>query len=274
MSIVAVHGPQTFGSKAITEAGPVQAVVVPTNGLQWDLKLDTPTSRPDQDFAWTFPPDGTPTPQNVADPALVTYGSAGNKTAQVVVTNVSRTVNNKALTNEVATLTLSATSGFKVGQIVTVSGVGAPFDGTGITILSTPTGTTFTYARPGAANVTSGAGAGTVASSDLQVPPAGTYQITIPAVAGTGGAGISLLGAEGGGEEPPPEGEQTAPDINQTYTEEDYANFILAEHSIGDVKDFLGHYELVEDDWAALVDEETNGANRVTLLDWLESQTA
>jgi hypothetical protein len=124
MSIVAVHGPNTFGSKAIVQAGAAVGTVDPTNGLKWDFRLAFPTPRSDQDFSWAFPTDGTPTPQTLADPAVVTYATPGSKTATLTVTNTSRTVSNKALTSNVATLTTTATHGFKVGQSVVVFGVG------------------------------------------------------------------------------------------------------------------------------------------------------
>lgn len=60
------------------------------------------------------------------------------------------TVNNKALTTNVATLTTSAAHNLVVGQVVVVSGVDATFNsaaGTGDVVLSVPSTTTFTYAR-------------------------------------------------------------------------------------------------------------------------------
>ena len=60
---------------------------------------------------------------------------------------------NKALTNNVATLTTSANHSLTVGNTILVKGVGAPFDGTYV-VLSTPSSTTFTYANV-AVNVTS-----------------------------------------------------------------------------------------------------------------------
>ena len=93
MSIVAVHGPNTWGSKAIVEAGPVQAVVNPANGLIWTFKLDGASTRADADFSWAFPTDGTPTPQTVKAPTPVTYASAGNKTATLTVTGAGTGAN-------------------------------------------------------------------------------------------------------------------------------------------------------------------------------------
>ena len=87
MSIVAVHGPYTFGSKGIAESGPVQAVPNASNGLIWDFRLDGSTTRLDSDFSWAFP-GATPTPQTVKDPAPVTYATAGSKTATLTVANV------------------------------------------------------------------------------------------------------------------------------------------------------------------------------------------
>lgn len=67
----------------------------------------------------------------------------------------TKTVTNKALTSNVATLTTGAAHGFEVGQSVTISGVDATFNGT-YTITATPTDTTFRYAKT-AADVASAA---------------------------------------------------------------------------------------------------------------------
>ena len=56
------------------------------------------------------------------------------------------TVTNKALTTNVATLTTSAVHGYAVGDVVTVKGVGEPFDGT-YTISVVASTTTFGYVR-------------------------------------------------------------------------------------------------------------------------------
>jgi hypothetical protein len=57
----------------------------------------------------------------------------------------TKTVSNKALTSNIATLTTGAAHGFEVGQSVTVSGVDSTFNGT-YTITAVPTTTTFRYA--------------------------------------------------------------------------------------------------------------------------------
>ena len=69
--------------------------------------------------------------------------------------NVARSISNKALTSNVATLTTSAAHGFDVGDTVAITGVDATFNGTYV-IASVPSTTTFTYAKT-ASNVTSAA---------------------------------------------------------------------------------------------------------------------
>ena len=70
------------------------------------------------------------------------------------VTISTATVNNKALTNNVATLTTAAAHNFLVGDRITVAGVDATFNGT--YALTAVTSTTFSYAKTNA-NVTSAA---------------------------------------------------------------------------------------------------------------------
>jgi N4-gp56 family major capsid protein len=69
-------------------------------------------------------------------------------------------VTNKELTSNVATLTTAVAHGLGVGQVVTVSGVDATFNGT-YTITVVGSTTTFSYAKT-ATNVTSVASTGTV----------------------------------------------------------------------------------------------------------------
>ena len=69
-------------------------------------------------------------------------------------------VTNKELTSNVATLTTAVAHGLGVGQVVTVSGVDATFNGT-YTITVVGSTTTFSYAKT-ATNVTSVAATGTV----------------------------------------------------------------------------------------------------------------
>lgn len=82
--------------------------------------------------------------------------------------SATRAVSNKALTDNVATLTTSAAHGFEVGEQVTVAGVDSTFNGT--YTITAKTSTTFSYAKT-ASNVTSAAvsPAGTASSRDHKV---------------------------------------------------------------------------------------------------------
>ncbi len=75
------------------------------------------------------------------------------------------TVTNKALTSNVATLTLSSNPTVMVGQPFKVSGVGSPFDGTFEATAVNTTSNTISYTL-GASNVSSTASSGTIQSSD------------------------------------------------------------------------------------------------------------
>jgi hypothetical protein len=78
----------------------------------------------------------------------------------VAVSNVIKSVTNKALTSNVATLTTADAHTYSVGDVVVITGVDATFNGT--VVVTAVTSTTFSYAKT-AANVTSAA-----------VSPAGT----------------------------------------------------------------------------------------------------
>jgi hypothetical protein len=79
------------------------------------------------------------------------------------ISTITKSVSNKALTSNVATLTTSATHGFSVGDIVVISGVDTVFNGTHY-ITTVPTTTTFTFAKTNA-NVTSAVATGSAAVS-------------------------------------------------------------------------------------------------------------
>ena len=79
------------------------------------------------------------------------------------VSTITRTVSNKSLTSNVATLTTSTDHTYLVGDVVVVSGVDATFNGT-FNIIAVPTTTTFTYAKT-AANVPSAVATGSTAVS-------------------------------------------------------------------------------------------------------------
>jgi hypothetical protein len=79
------------------------------------------------------------------------------------VSTITKSVSNKALASNVATITTSATHGFAVGDIAVITGVDATFNGTHY-VASVPTTTTFTFAKT-ATNVTSVAASGSVSVS-------------------------------------------------------------------------------------------------------------
>jgi hypothetical protein len=109
----------------------------------------------------------------VADP-LIFVGS-NNRTDAVDLglvaeyatstTTITKSISNKALTSNVATLTTSTDHGFAVGDIVVVGSVDATFNGTYV-VKAVPTTTTFTYDKTND-NVTSAA-----------VSPAGSAEVT------------------------------------------------------------------------------------------------
>lgn len=109
--------------------------------------------------------NGTYTVTSTPSSTAFTYAKAGTIAPTPVVagsaTPNGRWVIRKQLIGNVATLTTLATHGILVGESVTVSGVGAPFDGT--YTVTTVTSNTFSYTRT-AANVTSIPTALTVAS--------------------------------------------------------------------------------------------------------------
>ena len=63
-----------------------------------------------------------------------------------VFPTITVSINNKALTTNVATLTTTAAHGLSVGMEITITGVDATFNGT-FRITTVPTATTFTYAK-------------------------------------------------------------------------------------------------------------------------------
>jgi hypothetical protein len=79
------------------------------------------------------------------------------------VSTITKTVSNKALTSNVATITTSATHGFAIGDIAVITGVDATFNGT-YYVKAVPTTTTFTFDKT-ATNVTSAAASGSVSVS-------------------------------------------------------------------------------------------------------------
>jgi len=116
---------------------------------------------------------GATTTDNLAVVAPMIFAGTGNQSDTVdeglvveyasTISSVVKTVSNKALTSNVATLTTSASHTYLVGDVVVVSGVDATFNGT-YSITAVPTATTFTYAKT-ATNVTSAAASGSASVS-------------------------------------------------------------------------------------------------------------
>lgn len=101
------------------------------------------------------------------------YAKTAGNVASARIGDVTFSINNKELSGEVATLTTTATHSFLVGETVVVTGVDSTFNGT-YTITAPVTATTFSYAKPSAANVTSAA-----------VSPVGTAVVNRSTATGT-----------------------------------------------------------------------------------------
>lgn len=116
-------------------------------------------------------------------PSFVATAADGTKTPVTAggVPTKTKTVSNKALTSNVVTLTTSTAHGFVVGETVVVSGIGSPFDGTYV-VASTPTSTTFTYAKTNA-NVASASSSGSAVVNQ-----------SAPVYVVKNGAGTAVLG--------------------------------------------------------------------------------
>jgi hypothetical protein len=73
----------------------------------------------------------------------------------------TKTINNRGLTDNLVTVSTSTTHGLVLGDVVTISGLGSPYDGD-VVVLSVPTTSTFTYQATGS-NVAYGAASGSLA---------------------------------------------------------------------------------------------------------------
>ena len=123
--------------------------------------------------------------------AATTTIAAAGFSATGTLNTASYAVTNKALTSNVATLTTAA-HGYKVGDVVTVSGVGKPFDGTH-TITVVGSTTTFAYAKT-SANVTSAASSGgtAVSNSTVKFAAGDVIKVSVTQV-GSSVAGTNLM---------------------------------------------------------------------------------
>ena len=166
-----------------------QMVITPDVNVH--IEIDTPSTSPTTGALTVV--GGVGISGNVNIDGTITFGGAGTtvETANLAVTDplvftgndnqgdaldlglvgeyantvstITKSVSNKALTSNVATLTTSATHGFAVGDIAVITGVDATFNGTHY-ITTVPTTTTFTFAKTNA-NVTSVAASGSVSVS-------------------------------------------------------------------------------------------------------------
>jgi PKD repeat protein len=109
VSIVAVHGPNTFGSKGVVESGPAMATPNPSNGLQWTFKLDSASTRTTS-LSWNFGSGATPATATGPGPHSVTYGAAGNKTVTSTATGAGEGANPYPPAG-VTTMSITAVSG-------------------------------------------------------------------------------------------------------------------------------------------------------------------
>ena len=111
------------------------------------------------------PFDGSYTVTSATD-TTISYAKTATNVASAATPAISRTVTNRVLTSQIATLTTSASHGFSAGQVVVISGVDSSaqtsivFDGT-FYIEAVPTSNTFTYIISGAVNSASTACSGT-----------------------------------------------------------------------------------------------------------------
>ena len=127
---------------------------------------------------------GTITKASGAVVGTFSIAAAALSAAVTVNTSITKVVSNKALTSNVATLTTSTTHGYVVGDVVTVSGVDAIFDGvyTFTFVVST---TTFSYAKTND-NVSSVADSGaTVVYGRDQLDANEVLTVTLSAVGST-----------------------------------------------------------------------------------------
>lgn len=146
-------------------------------GLGNDAFGDGPDER------WEFP-IATERPYAYARSAWSPSGMTGFYTWHG---DLTAAVSNTALASNVATITTSAPHNYQPGDIVTVASVGSPFDGT-YTIATTPTTTTFTYAKTNA-DVTSASATGTTS-----VPAGGRPVTDLDSIDGTTSSDFNVPG--------------------------------------------------------------------------------
>jgi len=136
-------------------------------GIHTTTGAINPNGRPDQimrSIKWTKPTFTGATTVNTYNGVLMLDEYDVDK----ILPRITVSITNKARTTTVATLTTSAAHGLAVGMEITISGVGAPFDGE-FTITTVPSATTFTYTTPTS---------GTIASTVVSPPGTGVSDVT------------------------------------------------------------------------------------------------
>ena len=145
-SILAIGASQTLTAAVVAKASlPFSATVLSGNASVATTSVGSACA-------------GTITKASGAVVATFSIAAAALSAAMTVNTSITKSVSNKALTSNVATLTTSAAHGYVVGDVVTVSGVDETFNGTH-TITTVGSTTTFAYAKT-ASNVSSVASTG------------------------------------------------------------------------------------------------------------------
>lgn len=103
----------------------------------------------DATFNGTYTITGAPTT------TTFTYAKTASPVSSTRIGDQTFSINNKLLVSEVATLTTTATHPYLLGETVVVTGVDSTFNGT--YTITAVTSNTFSYAKPGASNVSSAA---------------------------------------------------------------------------------------------------------------------
>jgi hypothetical protein len=103
----------------------------------------------DATFNGTYTITGAPTT------TTFTYAKTSSPVSSTRIGDQTFSINNKLLVSEVATLTTTATHPYLLGETVVVTNVDSTFNGT--YTITAVTSNTFSYAKPGASNVTSAA---------------------------------------------------------------------------------------------------------------------
>lgn len=162
----AVAGGNTEVYADLVAGESIEFGVAPENGavisIVYASSVDTASYPQTGQDPWGTSGDSHLVHQNVAVKPAAIRGKDIDVYFSTLV-SVGGHITNKALTSNVATLTTDSAHGLTTGDSVTVSGVDATFNGT-YTVASTPTSTTFTYAKT-AADVASTAVSGTAAKA-------------------------------------------------------------------------------------------------------------